>query len=540
MIFFLTIPPVVTASQGHPPQTISLTARYKIKDLTAKAEKGDSEAASDLADVYENGDGVPRDPAQAYAWYRKAGELGSIRGLEMAGWHEVHGTGTPYDPAKALESYRKATAAGSGYAAQQLGWMYEEGTGVPPDDAQAVIWYQRAIQQGEKNACGALGWLMENGRGTPKDPTAAAKLYYMGAEAGDPVSQDNLGWLCVSGVGVTQKNYPLALKLFQQAAAQGNARAEGNLGYLFSKGLGVQEDKAEALRWYRKSADNGDLKSQRYLGEAFLNGEIGVRDPSQSLHYALLAASRGDERSFTTLTLQIATLTVPAPEEMKKAFPFLLKQGEENHSGAYIPVGLCYLKGFGTPTDSTEAQTWLMKGAEDPQRSEALLPVCSWLNSGLNGYPKNPELAHALLLTASKAGNTKAATMGAMLNSDPSKSIADLQKLADGGDSMAQYELGIRYQNGDHAPSNPHMAMRLFQEAAEKGNLPAMYHLGVLYQGGILVKKDSAKATAWYLKAKAGGFPPAAARFNVDGTLRPLDDSKVILTTVHGTSIQDH
>lgn len=539
MVIFPVFPPAITTTQSPGTKPASLTAQYKIKDLTEKASKGDADAACDLADSYEDGDGVPKNPTQAYAWYLKAADLGSIRGLEMSGWHEMNGKGTPYDPHKALESYRKATALGSGYAAQQIGWMYQEGNGVPQDDAQAVIWYQRAVQQGEKNACGPLGWLTENGRGTPKDPAAAAKLYFIGAEAGDSVSQDNLGWLCVSGVGVTQKNFPLALTLFQQSAAQGNARAEGNLGYLFEKGLGVPADKAEALRWYRRSADHGDLSSQSFLGQAYLSGEIGPRDPSQSLHYALLAASQGDDRSFITLTIQIATLTAPAPNEMKKVFPFLLTQGEGNHSGAYIPIGLCYLKGLGTPADPTKAQAWLMRGAEDPRRSGTLLPVCPWLNSGLNGYPKNPELAHALLLTASKAGNTKAATMVAMLNSDPSKSFADLRKLADGGDPMAQYELGIRYQNGDHAPLNSHMALRLFQEAADKGNLPAMYHLGVLYQGGILVKQDSAKAIAWYQKAKAGGFPPAAARFNEDGTLRPLDDSKVIVTTFHGTSIQD-
>ncbi len=535
MWFLPVLPPGLFSSQTPAAQTPTLTAQYRIKDLSAKAEKGDTSAALDLADVYENGEGVPKDPAKAYAWFSRAAELGSTRGLEMAGWHEISGDGTAFDPTKALESFRKATAAGSGYAAQQIGWMYEKGKGVPQDDAQAVEWYRRAIQQGEMDACGSLGWLTETGRGTPKDLVAAAKLYYLGAEAGDSVSQDNLGWLCVSGDGVTQKNYPLAMSLFQKAAAQGNARAEGNIGYLYAHGLGVPVDKAEALRWFRRSADHGDLKSQSHLGEVFLNGEFGERDPSNSLHYALLAAKQGDRRSFSTLTAEIISLPSPTPDVMKEVFPFLLEQADKQEAGAIIPLGLCYLKGLGTQVDLVSAKAWLLKGAQDQGRSGFLMPVSQWLNSGANGYPKDPAMARDLLHATAQAGNTRAATMSAMLETDPSKSIGDLRTLAKSGDPMAAYELGLHYQNGDHVPSNPKLALKLFEESAAKGNMAAMYHLGVLYQGGILVKRDPSKATAWYQKAKAAGFPPAAARFNEDGSLRPLDNSKVIVTSVTTT-----
>ena len=40
--------------------------------LRPLADRGDPEAQKDLGLIFDNGDGVPRDGAQAVLWYRKA------------------------------------------------------------------------------------------------------------------------------------------------------------------------------------------------------------------------------------------------------------------------------------------------------------------------------------------------------------------------------------------------------------------------------------------------------------------------------------
>jgi hypothetical protein len=47
-------------------------------DLRIRAEQGDKEAQYELAVMYENGDGVPEDDAEAVKWYRKANDQGGF------------------------------------------------------------------------------------------------------------------------------------------------------------------------------------------------------------------------------------------------------------------------------------------------------------------------------------------------------------------------------------------------------------------------------------------------------------------------------
>ncbi|HXC15875.1 MAG TPA: tetratricopeptide repeat protein [Holophagaceae bacterium] len=503
-------------------QTHAAAAQAHAKDLAARAVAGNADAALELAHAYDEGDGVPKDLAQAFTWFVKAAALGSREGQEQEGYRELMGIGTAANPAMALEAFRKATGSGSGYAAQEIGWMYENGRGVPQNDEMAVQWYQRAVQQGQTEACGSLGWLTENGRGTPKDDAQAAKLYYMGADAKDPVSQDNLGWLCVEGRGVTGKNYALAMTLFRESAAQGNARAEGNIGYLYEHGLGVAADPAQARHWLGLSSDHGDLKSQLYLGRTYLSGALGERDPGRAIHYSLLAAKQDSQQGLADLAFEISFANDPVPDNAKAAFPFLKASAEKHEALAFAPLGICYLRGIGTPADEAQARTWLMKAAQDPKLSGILFRPCQMLTTGRNGYPKDPDLAQDLIRAASTAGNANAQIQLAKMNPDPTKSLTELRALSDGGNAAASYELGLRYQNGDRVPLNAKEALVLFHSSASNGYPEAMYHLGVLYQAGILVKRDETQAAAWYEKAKAAGHPLADARFQPDGSLAPL------------------
>lgn len=489
--------------------------------IETKALAGDTDAALEIARDFDAGDGVPKDPTRAYALFLKAASTGSMDGLEQTGYHELNGIGTEKDTAKALESFRKATLLGSGYAAQEIGWMYEKGIGVLQNDQMAVQWYQQAIQKGHFEACGALGWLTENGRGTPKDDTLAAKLYFMGASHGDDISQDNLGWLCVEGRGVTGKNYELAMTLFQESAKQGNARAEGNIGYLYEHGLGVPADDAKSMDWFKRSADHGDLKSQEFMAGKCIARPNGVMD-SEMHHYALLSARQGSTQGLTFLTIALISADGHPSEALKASFPVLKEAAERGNKAAFAGLGVCYLQGNGVAADRAEARAWLLKAAAPDGTPSMLPPICNGLSQGALGFPKDPALAADLLEIAAKGGNTFAAIEAADMDPVPAKSLKRLEVLAAGGNSEAEYRLGLRYQNGDRAPLSASKALACFESAASKGNASAMYHLGVLYQAGILVKPDPKMAAEWYTKAEAAHFPPAASRFNPDGSLAPL------------------
>jgi TPR repeat protein len=67
------------------------------------------------------------------------------------------GEGVPEDDAEAVKWYRLAGEQGNASAQTNLGFMYDKGYGVPKDDAEAVRWYRLAAEQGYASAQFNLG-----------------------------------------------------------------------------------------------------------------------------------------------------------------------------------------------------------------------------------------------------------------------------------------------------------------------------------------------------------------------------------------------
>jgi len=80
------------------------------------AQKGDAAAQYNLAWMYDNGEGVSENDAEAIKWYQKAAEQGDAD------------------------------------AQSNLGVMYANGEGVPENKIKAYLWYSLAKAQGNENA----------------------------------------------------------------------------------------------------------------------------------------------------------------------------------------------------------------------------------------------------------------------------------------------------------------------------------------------------------------------------------------------------
>jgi hypothetical protein len=96
-----------------------------------------------------------------------------------------------------------------------------------------------------------------------------------------------------------------------------------------------------------------------------------------------------------------------------------------------------------------------------------------------------------------------------------SSNLEALRKLADQGDSAAQFDLGVRYATGQDVPSNYAEAARWFTSAAERGNVAAQATLGTYYWLGRGVAKDPIKAYFWSLVAEANGDATGKDRSSV-------------------------
>ncbi len=71
--------------------------RPALRRLREAAEQGDADAQYSLGLIYANGQGVPRDHAEAAKWYRKAAEQGHAKAQYRLGFMYEYGVGVPRD-----------------------------------------------------------------------------------------------------------------------------------------------------------------------------------------------------------------------------------------------------------------------------------------------------------------------------------------------------------------------------------------------------------------------------------------------------------
>ncbi len=70
--------------------------------------------------------------------------------------------------------------------------------------------------------------------------------------------------------------------------------------------------------------------------------------------------------------------------------------------------------------------------------------------------------------------------------------------LADQGNAVAQFNLGLMYDYGDGVPENNAKAAKWYRRAAGQGNAYAQNNLGLVYSNGEGVPQDYAEAARWY------------------------------------------
>jgi TPR repeat protein len=83
--------------------------------------------------------------------------------------------------------------------------------------------------------------------------------------------------------------------------------------------------------------------------------------------------------------------------------------------------------------------------------------------------------------------------------------------LAEQGNALAQYNLGVMYANGTGAPQDYVEAVRWYRMAAEQGFDYAQHNLGFMYANGEGVPQDYVLAHMWLNLAVAQGNDDAKA-----------------------------
>ncbi len=96
---------------------------------------------------------------------------------------------------------------------------------------------------------------------------------------------------------------------------------------------------------------------------------------------------------------------------------------------------------------------------------------------------------------------------------DYATALREWRPLAEQGNALAQYNLGIMYVDGLGVPQDYAKALQWWRKAAEQGHAGAQFNLGVMYGKGQGVPQDYVQAHMWSNLA-ASSFPPGERRDN--------------------------
>ena len=125
-------------------RTIAITLSVLLWTISgcAPAETGprDPEEQFQLGEDHQRGRDIPKDPAAALEWYRKAADQGHPTAQVRLAMRYAQGRGVKKNPDEARRLFRLAADQGQPRAQFELGIAYRDGHGVPKDLVQAEAW----------------------------------------------------------------------------------------------------------------------------------------------------------------------------------------------------------------------------------------------------------------------------------------------------------------------------------------------------------------------------------------------------------------
>lgn len=163
------------------------------------------------------------------------------------------GEGVELDDAEAVKWYRMSAEQGDADAQVNLGLMYSEGEGVSEDDTEALRWFRKAAAQNDADAQYLLGRIHQMGNGVDEDAAEALRWYRLSAASGNTDAQFEIGKIYDFGEGVAEDNEE-SVRWYRLAAEHGNADAQNFLGLSYETGEGVPKSVEEAFFWLSLAA----------------------------------------------------------------------------------------------------------------------------------------------------------------------------------------------------------------------------------------------------------------------------------------------
>ena len=138
-------------------------------------------------------------------------------------------------------------------------------------------------------------------------------------------------------------------------------------------------------------------------------------------------------------------------------------------------------------------------------------------------------LAFLMMLSSPVAAQDFQKGLAAAQAGDFATALLEWTPLAEAGDTNAQYNLGIMYDNGYGVPQDYKEAVKWYRLAAEQGYAKAQTNLGAVYHKGQGVPKDDNEAVKWWRLAAEQGVAIAQTNLGLmyENGLGVLQDNTI-------------
>ena len=140
------------------------------------------------ATVLDRPDANASDLASASYWYQKAADKGHTDAQTNLAAMYADGRGVHMDGLEAARWYRRAAEAGNARAQYNLGVMYHLGQGISRDFDDAIHWYESAARQGDANAMNNMAFM---GEGVAQSNVEAYAWFALAASRGNADAAEN-------------------------------------------------------------------------------------------------------------------------------------------------------------------------------------------------------------------------------------------------------------------------------------------------------------------------------------------------------------
>ncbi|KAG2195789.1 hypothetical protein INT47_005766 [Mucor saturninus] len=416
-----------------------------------------------------------KDYESAFSCFMQADELynDSVAQYNLGLMH-FHGDGRVFDNIKALSWFEKAIENKSTNANLYIGHIYFNGKfGVNVDYAKALQWYFKAADASiykdckkdckifEARAQLQIGKIYFYGFDTSVDHTLALQWFIKATENGLDDAMDFIFKEYLHKTPVPGIDHLSILRCLKVSAEQGSLVAQLCLGISFQK-TGIFCDYGKAMHWLHKAADVNFHKENKcthrcYKAQYYI-GKLHVRD----LNYVL-------------------------------GLQYFTKSAKNGNAAAMYEVGVCYLHGKGVQQDNYLASHWLLKSAENEYLPAQVRLAQFYLHTGVPGDMEES-------MYWSQKGN----------NVDFHKASGYVIYCPE-----TQYFIGKLCTSGIRDVNNCEMALQWFLKSAENGHTLAMYEVGMIYLDGNGVQKRGDLARYWLTQSAERGFVDAQLELGV-------------------------